>query len=380
MTAKASIAKMDLFTAREGGYWNYRIPCLAATASGTLLAAAEARPDYGGDYDQNDLVLRRSQDGGLTFTPPTVLVHQRDYSEGPAHNLVFIPERNEKRLHVLFCHDYARAFAMVSGDDGATFSTPLEITAVLDGFREAYPWQVCATGPGHGIQLRDGRLVVPVWLSDGSGGEFGPHFRGHRPSALASLYSDDRGLSWRCGELICRDGDQVDGVEIRNPSEAAAIELNDGRVMFNIRNDSAPRRRLVAVSEDGASGWRISGFDPALPEPACMGSMVRHPWPMDHQPGKVLFANPDSLGNKLIPPGTIFAHDRARLTVRLSCDDGMTWPHARVLEPGPSAYSDLACLPDGTVCCLYECGMVDHMFDPRWVRLARFDLEWIERE
>lgn len=363
--------KVDLFKAREGGYWNYRIPCLAVSGPKIVLAAAEARPEHGGDYDQNDLVLRRSVDGGEHFEPPSVLVRREDFGEGPAHNLVLIPEQEGSRVVALFCHDYARAFTMVSEDGGASFSSPVEITDVLEGFREAYNWSVCATGPGHGLRLRNGRMVVPVWLSDGSWGEFGPKYRSHRPSIVACIFSDDGGGTWQRGEIVCRDGDRIDGILIQNPSETAAVELLDGQVMFNIRNDSEPRRRLVAISADGTSGWRVRGFDQALPEPACMGSMVRLEWPGSEQAGWILFSNPASLENNLIPPGTIFAHDRRRLTVRISQDDGQTWVGDRVLEVGPAGYSDLAVGGDGSVLCLYECGMVDHMFDPLSLRLGR---------
>ena len=67
-------------------------------------------------------------------------------------------------MHVLYCHDYARVFYLRSDDDGATFSPVVEITSVFEAFRRDYPWRVVATGPGHGTQLRNGRLVVPVWL------------------------------------------------------------------------------------------------------------------------------------------------------------------------------------------------------------------------
>ena len=194
---------------------------------------------------------------------------------------------------------------------------------------------------------------------------------------MASIFSDDHGDTWQRGEIVCRDGDHLGVIEIRNPSESAAVELSDGQVMFNIRNDSTPRRRLTAVSVDGASGWQVVEFDPALPEPACMGSMVRLSWDEGLQPERILFANPASLDNDLVLRGGLFAHDRVWLTVRLSEDNDMTWIRSKVLEEGPAGYSDLACLPDGTIFCLYECGMVDHMLDPRSLRLARFDLDWI---
>ena len=94
-------------------------------------------------------------------------------------------------------------------------------------------------------------------------------------------------------------------------------------------------------------------------------------------PKPILFANPDNLENELIPEGKNLAHDRKRLTVKLSPDDCRTWTASRVLEPGPSGYSDLAETPDGTICCVYEDGMLDHMTDTKAITVARFDLAWV---
>jgi len=66
--------------------------------------------------------------------------------------------------------------------------------------------------------------------------------------------------------------------------------------------------------------------------------------------------------------------EREQLTVRMSTDDCRTWGVARVLHAGPSAYSDLAVISEGTICCLYECG-TDHPYER--LNLARFDLAWL---
>ena len=269
---------------------------------------------------------------------------------------------------MLFCHDYARVFATTSHDKGATFAPPVEITDFLLPYRTQYDWRVVGPGPGHGIQLRNGRLVVPVWLSTGAGTEFGAGKLGHRPSALTSIYSDDHGRSWQRGAIIA-----VDSAEIPNPNETVAVELSDGRVLFNIRSETERHRRLVSISPDGATGWTPLTPDEALLEPVCMASILRY----DPQPGVILFANPDNLENDLTPPGHRPQRDRKRLTVKLSRDDARTWLVSKVLEPGPAGYSDLALPPDGTVLCLYENGMVDRMTDPAAVTIARFDLNWL---
>lgn len=367
------IDRQDLFEARTSGYRTYRIPGLAVTRNGVVLATTEARPGEGGDYADNDVLMRRSLDGGRTFGPAVKLVDHEDYGPGPASNFAMIPDRADGRLHAVFCHDYARAFYLHSDDDGESFSTPVEITEVFDRFHDDYPWRVCATGPGHGLQLRGGRLIVPVWMSDGSGQEFGPKHRGHRPSIVTLIYSDDHGLSWKRGEIVCRHGDVVDGVTVVNPSETIAAELADGRVMFNLRSESKAQRRLIATSPNGIGDWEMVGFDEALLEPICMASLLRYDWPDEGRAGRLLFANPANLEQTMAS----WACDRKRLTVRLSDDDGRTWPISRVLEAGPAGYSDLALLPAGTILCLYECGIVERMCDDRCLRLARFSLEWL---
>jgi len=62
------------------------------------------------------------------------------------------------------------------------------------------------------------------------------------------------------------------------------------------------------------------------------------------------------------------------MTIRLSYDECRTWAVSKVVHDGPSAYSDMAVLGDGTILCLYE-GGVTHRRE--WLRLARFDIEWL---
>ena len=110
-----------------------------------------------------------------------------------------------------------------------------------------------------------------------------------------------------------------------------------------------------------------------------MASLCRLSEKGKHDRDRLLFANPDNLlrFGKPAKPGTM--RDRKNLTVKLSYDEGKTWPVARVLEPGTSAYSDLAVGPDGTIYCLYERGSTDGKdhFATRTLTLARFNLEWL---
>ncbi|MEI6518740.1 MAG: sialidase family protein [bacterium] len=367
--------RIDLFEARKDGYHICRIPGIVVTKNNVVLVTTEARQGVGGDYDNIDIFIRRSLDCGKTFTPATKLVDHLNYGDGPVSNFVMIPDMTTGRVIAVYCHDYARAFTMYSDDDGATFSEPVEITATFDLFKNEYPWQVCATGPGHGLQLRNGRMIIPIWMSDGSGTEMGSGHRGHRPSAVASIYSDDNGITWNRSEMVCRHGDIIGTETIINPSETIAVELTDGSVMFNLRTESKIHRRLIANSKDGVSNWKVTGFDDALLEPVCMASMIRYSWPEAGSPGCIIFANPDNLEQTM----ATWAIDRKRITIKCSNDDCNTWSVSKVLEPGPSGYSDLAVLKDGTMLCFYECDIVEHLCDTKYLRLARFDMEWVKQ-
>jgi sialidase-1 len=62
------------------------------------------------------------------------------------------------------------------------------------------------------------------------------------------------------------------------------------------------------------------------------------------------------------------------VTVRLSYDDGKTWPISKLLHEGPSAYSNLAVLSDGSIACLYERGAQQPY---ETITFARFTLDWL---
>jgi len=302
-----------------------------------------------------------------------VVADSKTYGPGPISNFVLISDRDSGVVHALFCHHYGRVFHMQSEDDGVTFSAPVEITPALEEFRRDYPWKVIATGPDHGTQLRNGRFVVPVWMSDGSGKEMGKGHLGHRPAVVSLIYSDDRGRTWKRGEIICRTDEHY-----RNPCETVMVELADGRVLFNMRSECKENRRLVSISPDGIRGWSEPRFDQALLEPVCMASLIRYTWPQAGGRSRILFANPDNLENTLQKWSGSVSHDRKRLTVKMSYDECQTWPVSKVLEEGPSGYSDLGILPDGSVLCIYECGEVGRAaFTTKSVAVAHFNLAWL---
>lgn len=350
--AGQSMDTRDLHVARQGGYALYRIPGLVVTRRNTVLAYAEARRQTGSDWDDIDILVRRSTDGGRTFDASWTVPHVAGVERNPVaierkqgqpewrtyNNPAAIAAR-DGRVHFLFCIEYMRVFYMRSDDDGRSFTVPVEITAALDSLRGRYPWRVVATGPGHGIELRSGRLLVPVWLALGTEGN------GHGPSVNATVYSDDHGRTWHAGEIAI-----IDQPEFPSVNETALIEHADGRVTMNARTPSPRNRRAISTSPDGISRWSPPRFDETLNDPICAAGLVS----VTQKKGGAVwaFSNPDCVTRA--DGRDIASKDRRNLTVRFSRDEGATWVGARVLERGPSAYSDLAALSDGSLLCYYE--------------------------
>lgn len=358
--------KTDVFPPGLNGITRYRIPGIVVTRKSTVIAYAEARKNSSFDWGEIEIHLRRSTDCGKTWEAGKHIAHLGARLEGNPHkkeggekeqtvnNPIAIVDRETGAIEFLYCINYARCYSMRSLDDGVTWSTPVDITAAFEPFRAKVDWKVIATGPGHGIQIKSGRLVVPIWLAYGKEGD-------HGPSAAGTLFSDDHGKSWQAGDLcLPNEGD------FNNPNETMITELSDGRVMLVSRSVSKANRKIVTTSPDGAGNWTKPAFHDELWEPVCMASIVSYP----SKPGTLIFSNTHTLkfgkDGKEVPAGR---GKRENLSIKLSRNDGKTWPVNKTLDAGPSAYSDLAVLPDGTVLCLYE-GKAD-------IQVARFNLEWI---
>jgi sialidase-1 len=355
----------NLWNANDGGYETYRIPGVVVTRRGTVLAYTSARSSPG-DWADIDIVLRRSTDGGRSWSPSRVLAGEK---KGVTDNPVAIPDAQTGAVHFLYQHDYARCYYMRSDDDGKTFTKPVDITDVFEQFRPEYDWHVIAPGVGHALQLKSGRLLVPIWMSTGA--PTGPNSRAHRPSAVATIYSDDHGRTWHRGAIVINTTE-----EWPNPSESMAVQLSDGRVMMNIRNESTHRRRLVSISPDGISNWSTPHFDEQLFEPVCAASIVATPSLRVAGKPLLLFSNPDS--EDIVGTGKVPYRARQFLTVRTSADDGTTWSTKKLIDPGVTGYSDLAVSGDGTIFVLYESGSIKGSeTNNAHLVLARFNRAWL---
>ena len=319
------------------GTHTYRIPALVVTKKGALLAFAEARRDGGHDTCDIDTVVRRSVDGGKTWGPEIIVF---DDDKNTAGNPCPVVDQSTGRIWSLqtwnssktpesrtkagFGQDSRRVFVTCSDDDGKTWNRPKEITEST----KLKHWSWYATGPGAGIQLQrgkhKGRLIIPCdhkSLPKGGPQTYHSHI----------VYSDDHGKTWKIG------AETGHGL-----NECEAVELEDGGVMVNSRNHGVNEfHRGVSISKDGGKTFSSFRRDPMLLEPRCQASIRRYRWVAGDKPGIILFTNPAWKW-------------RTFMMLRMSYDDGKTWPRAKVIYPWTSAYSDIAVLGDGRIAVLFE--------------------------
>ena len=328
----------SLFTYGQDGYFAYRIPGLVVTKAGTVLAFCEGRRNSIDDDGDIDLLLRRSTDGGNTWTPQQVIC---DWGGDTAGNPCPVVDRDTGVVWLTLCRNNSRIYVTRSNDDGVTWSAPVEITAAVKPKEATHPKFAMGTGPGHGLQLAGGRLLMPCWCLD-------QDMRGH----TFCFFSDDHGANWRLGSF-------VPGVTWGD--ECEAVETKPNTVYLNIRSGRRPFR-VFSISHDGGDTWSDVRYHEDAPEPhSCQGSVIRL---TDSK-------RPDR--NRLLAVNPVGQARRTELIARLSYDEGRTWTVGKTLWPGAAAYSDLCVLDDLTVLSLFEAG--DKERDS--LKLARFSLEWL---
>ncbi|GAA2988608.1 MULTISPECIES: sialidase family protein [Streptomyces] len=348
--AAGELASQDIATAGVGSPY-YRIPALTTSTKGTLLAAYDARPTLGDLPGNLGVVLRRSTDGGTTWQTQQVV--RKEAAPKGFGDPSLLTDTTTGRIFVFYASSVNQGFFgsatgndesdpnvlqadySYSDDDGLTW-THRRITQQIKNSA----WAGMFAASGQGIQLRNGpykgRLVQQYAI------------RNNGANYAVSAYSDDHGDTWKMGNPVGPGGD-----------ENKTVELDDGRIMLN--NRSAPYR-TIAYSSDGGVNYTPFTQDTNLPDPANNGSVIRYApdaTASDPQSSWLLFSNTES------------TFSRSNLTVKMSCDNGKTWPIRKVVEPGSAAYSTLTRLPDGRVGLLYERGNVQA------ITYSSFDLKWL---
>ena len=352
----------ELFNWGDAALVVVRIPTLIAAPNGDILAMAEGRWATM-DFTSYALAMRRSTDGGLTWSPVSTI-----YSVPPRGSTYInmgspVVDQLTGDLFLLFTRNASEVLVTKSSDNGYSWTTPQNITSSVKVAGAELPqghtygpeaWGWYAIGPGHGIQLAHapaaGRLLVAA---------------DHRLSpALAApsyshvVYSDDHGATWQLGGGL----DQALAANDYS-NEATVVEQSDGNLYMSIRvNDPTNTTRGYARSSDGGLTWTAMQRDPVLTTPSVEGSLLRV------NDSVVLFSSPSSLDDT-----------RRELTIWASYDDTQTWVKKKTIFFGYAAYSDMVLVGPETVLLIYERGHVDGL--TRWfdkIGLARFDLPWLD--
>ncbi|EKK03943.1 Exo-alpha-sialidase [Rhodopirellula baltica SH28] len=324
---------VDVFVPEQDGYPAIRIPSLITTNNGTLLAFAEGR--QGGDHSENDLIMKRSTDNGSTWSDVVLLNDQGKLSLNNPQAVVLQSGRillmyqrsklGEHKASDGYGPNSYFTFVQTSDDDGQTWAAPRDVSKQVK--REKKVTSVAA-GPGIGIVLQNGphkgRIIMPF--------NQGPYNNWR----VYAAYSDDDGQTWNMGDVAPGDGKG-------HANEVQMVELSDGRVMLNARTQGkgSTKHRKVAVSDNGGQTWSQLQMDQTLIEPTCQASILRYSWPSKGK-SRIIFSNPASQTK------------RENGVLRISYDEGQSWPSETNIYPGGFAYSCLTRMQDRRVGVLFE--------------------------
>jgi sialidase-1 len=300
----------------------YRIPSLLMLPDRTLLAFSESRMNAFLDWGDIDIVARRSTDGGTTWGPIETIA---DAGGRTAGNACPVFDAQADVLFLPYTIDNKTVMLRTSSDGGVTWSDERDLTAEFGLGAEWNPRRFdyqYGTGPGVGIQLGSGRLVVPAYCFSGE---------------AHVIFSDDHGITWQAGSTIGPGG------------EPQVAELDDGSLLMSSRND-AGGYRYFGISRDGGETWSDWGQNEEVPDVGCMASLIS-------TGSDLYYASPS-------------ADSRNGLVVRRSRDASRSWERVETVYTGPSAYSQLLVL-DRELLVLFEQGKFDYRES---IQLARIPL------
>lgn len=415
----------------------YRIPSVITTKNGVTVACADARFFTGSDNPNRiDKVVRTSRDSGETWSNYIVAVKEHGTSKNlssAAIDPILTYDPNSGRIFMHYCHTPAgvgilncnstvgedksgnkiikgkgrkyilksgalftkqgkktpytvsddgevkngeisygniytggefkeahTAFLMMcySDDDGKTWSKPVSLNAQI---KKSY-MSFIGPGPGNGIVLRkgkyQGRIVVPVYY-------------GVRkfPLGLSCcvIYSDDGGTTWQLGETP--NNTRKIGIFKANSrlvfesfmlTESQVIEQEDGTLKYFMRNHNKKRLVATAYSKNGGESWENFSLDENLPQPICQTSVIKIE--NAEKPYVILLNASDK-------------KERKNGVIRLSEDDGETFPYSRTLKEDSFVYSSMTVLPDGKIGILFEPDL-----ECQNIWFTKVSVEWIKGE
>lgn len=333
----------------DDGVHSYRIPGLVTSTKGTLLAVYDIRRNTSRDLQGDiDVGLSRSTDGGKSWEPMKVIMDMGKYGGLPQDQngigdpaILVDHETGHIWVAALWLHgkpgemawnssrpgmspsETGQLVLVKSEDDGLTWSEPMIITDQIKNPE----WNLFFNGPGKGITMKDGTLVFPAQFKD----------KDQMPHSTI-IYSKDKGKTWKVGS----------GAK-SNTTEAQVVELQDGSLMLNMRDNRGGSRSISITKDLGQTWTEHTTSRSALPEPVCMASIIENPF----QAGMLLFSNP--------------ANEKGRhhITIKASLNDGDSWPEDLqvLLDEGTGwGYSCLTMINEREVGILYESSVANMTF------------------
>lgn len=330
----------------DDGVHSYRIPGLATTNDGTLLAIYDVRYDSSFDLQADiDIGVSRSTDGGRSWEKMRIVMDMGEWAGLPeAQNGVGDPailvDRNTGEIFIVALwtagigndrawlnvgqgmtpYETGQLMMVSSRDDGRTWSEPRNITPMV----KQPDWYITLQGPGNGITMKDGTLVFAF-----------QHVDAQRVPWSGIIYSKDHGKTWET-HPVC---------PVRETTESQVVEIEPGTLMLNMRNNLRTGR-MVYTTDDMGSTWKAHESSGKLEEPVCMASLI------------MVKAEDNVLGQDILlfsNPAT--TKGRFNMTIKASLDYGRTWlENDSILldEEHSWGYSCLSMIDRETVGILYE--------------------------
>jgi len=238
--------------------WWYRIEAICMAADNSIIVVAEGR--HGGwlDFRINELTITRSTDYGKTFSEPEILINNNGvFLSNESHGSrvmnpgVIVNGSRIYMFHTKFDEEQYLSYSgavlgpptwytyfgyIYSDDNGVTWSEIVNLNSLYSPETNAI-----AAGPGNGIVMEDGTMVVP-FCDYRHSGNYDPNGGTDWAIRAGLIYSTDNGVTWQKSNTLEHISD-----------ESAVVEYEPGKLIMYSRGTK--NKLLVNVTDDLGATW-----------------------------------------------------------------------------------------------------------------------------